>query len=143
MSAKPEEPCEPPQERPEDTRPVLRAASLSALEEALRQALESATREQVMQRIVSVLPTLADVQHAGGLGGKVQKVSVSMPAELTQAVRNRTGPGGFSRYVSEAVQARIQHDLLGDLLDELDEQYGPVPDEIREKTRLLWPDETP
>jgi Arc/MetJ-type ribon-helix-helix transcriptional regulator len=139
MSAKPEEPYEP--ERA-DRRPALRAASLSALEEALRLALTSATREQVMQRIVSVLPAAA-VQHAQGLGGKVQKVSVSMPTELTEAVRARTGTGGFSRYVSEAVQARIQHDLLGDLLDELDEQYGPVPDEIREKTRLLWPDETP
>jgi hypothetical protein len=72
----------------------------------------------------------------------VQKVSVSMPAELTEAVRNRTGTGGFSRYVAEAVQARIRHDLLGDLLDELDEMYGPVPDEVREKTRLLWPHET-
>jgi Arc/MetJ-type ribon-helix-helix transcriptional regulator len=87
-------------------------------------------------------PAAADVHHAQGLGGKVQKVSVSMPAELTEAVRNRTGAGGFSRYVSDAVRARIQHDLLGDLLDELDEQYGPVPDEVREKTSLLWPDET-
>jgi hypothetical protein len=138
MTARPEEPYEP--ERA-DRRPALRAASLSALEEALRLALTSATREQVMQRIVSVLPA-ADVQHAQGLGGKVQKVSVSMPTELTEAVKARTGTGGFSRYVSEAVQARIQHDLLGDLLDELDEQHGPVPDEVREKTRLLWPDET-
>jgi hypothetical protein len=143
MSAAPDEPCEPARRRQEDDRPALRAASLSALEEALRRALDSATREQVMQRIVAVLPAAADVQHAQGLGGRVQKVSVSMPAELTEAVRNRTGAGGFSRYVSEAVQARIQHDLLGDLLDELDERYGPVPDEIRRKTRLLWPDETP
>jgi Arc/MetJ-type ribon-helix-helix transcriptional regulator len=143
MSAKPEEPREPTRGRPEANRPALRAASLSALEEALRLALESATREQVMQRIVSVLPAAANVQQAQGLGGRVQKVSVSMPAELTEAVRNRTGAGGFSHYVSEAVQARIRHDLLGDLLDELDEQYGPVPDEIREKTRLLWPDQTP
>jgi Arc/MetJ-type ribon-helix-helix transcriptional regulator len=139
MTARPEEPYEP--ERA-DRQPALRAASLSALEEALRLALTSATREQVMQRIVSVLPA-ADVQHAQGLGGKVQKVSVSMPTELTEAVRARTGAGGFSRYVSEAVQSRIQHDLLGDLLDELDEEYGPVPDEIRKKTRMLWPDEAP
>jgi hypothetical protein len=142
VSAKPEGPRERALTRPGDTGPALRAASLSALEEALRLAFESATPEQVMQRIVSVLPAAADVQHAHGLGGKVQKVSVSMPAELAEAVRNRTGAGGFSRYVSESVQARIQHDLLGDLLDELDEQYGPVPDEVREKTRLLWPDET-
>ena len=143
MSAKPEEPTEPGRGRPEAGRAAPRAASLSALEEALRLALESATREQVMQRVVSALPAAADVQHAQGLGGRVQKVSVSMPAELTEAVRNRTGAGGFSRYVAEAVQASIQHDLLDDLLDELDEQYGPVPPEVLEQARLLWPDETP
>jgi hypothetical protein len=142
MRANPEEPREADRDRPTDRRSGLRAASLSALEEALRLALESATREQVLQRVVSVLPAAAGSQHQG-LGGRVQKVSVSMPTELTEAVRHRTGAGGFSRYVSDAVQARIQLDLLGDLLDELDEEYGPVPPEIREKTRLLWPDETP
>jgi hypothetical protein len=143
MSAKPEEQYEPEARRGKQPETALRAALLSALEEALRQALVSATREEVLQRVVEVMPVAVDVQHGRGLGGTVQKVSVSMPAELTDAVRKRTGAGGFSRYVTDAVQARIRHDLLGDLLDELDEKYGPVPEEIREKTRLLWPGETP
>jgi hypothetical protein len=43
----------------------------------------------------------------------------------------------------DAAQDRLRHDLLGELLDELDAEYGPVPPEIREQTRLMWPDETP
>jgi hypothetical protein len=73
-------------------------------------------------------------------GGKFQKVSVSIPTELLDLARARTGPGGFSRYVTDAVQARLQHDLLGDLLDELEAEHGPVPEEVREQTRQMWPD---
>jgi hypothetical protein len=73
--------------------------------------------------------------------GRVQKVSVSMPAELADLVRVRAGAGGFSRYVTEAVQRRIKHDLLGDLLAELEAEYGPVPAEVREQTRRTWPDQ--
>ena len=39
--------------------------------------------------------------------GRVQKVSVSMPEDLATAIRERTGPGGFSRYVTEAVERRF------------------------------------
>lgn len=115
---------------------------LSALEEALRQALRVASREQVMRRVASTLPRLAGAAAKPGLHGRVTKVSVSMPSELTEAVRSRTGSGEFSRYVSEAVQRRLRHDLLGDLLAELEAEHGPVPQETREQTRLLWPGES-
>jgi hypothetical protein len=36
-----------------------------------------------------------------------------LPSELTEAIRARTGAGGFSRYVIDAVQHGIQHDLRG------------------------------
>ena len=124
---------------------------MSALEEALRHAFESASREQVIQRVLTVLPDSAEPQDPDasdetgpkpGLHGKVQKVSVSMPAELTDAVRARTGTGGFSRYVTDAVQERFRHDQLGDLLDELEAEHGEVPAQIREQTRQLWPDDS-
>src|SRR5258708_27178145 len=70
---------------------------------------------------------------------KVRKVSVSMPEELAEAVRARTGAGGFSRDVTEAVEREIKHDQLGELLDELEAEYGPVPPEVREQTRRMWP----
>jgi hypothetical protein len=109
----------------------------------MRRALESASREQVLERVLITMSAEDDDEVESGLRGNVQKVSVSMPEELTAAVRRRTGAGGFSRYVSDAVQDRIYHDQLGDLLDELDAEYGPVPPEIREQTRRMWPDSTP
>jgi Arc/MetJ-type ribon-helix-helix transcriptional regulator len=119
------------------------AQPLSALEEALRRALEAYSREQVLNRVVRALPAdraPADSTPEPGLHGKVEKVSVSLPRELTEAIRARTGAGGFSRYVAEAVQKQLQHDLLSDLLDELQAEHGRVPEEIREQTRQLWPD---
>src|SRR5215472_10745514 len=114
---------------------------LSALEQALRQALDAVPRDQVVKCVVSVLPATVFVEESGRLhGGKVRKVSVSMPEELAQAVRARTGSGGFSRYVTEAVDERVRLQSLDELLAELDAEYGPVPDEIRQQTRRMWPD---
>jgi hypothetical protein len=118
---------------------------LSALEEAMRRALESYSREQVLERVVRMLPTGgADPDEAPrpGLHGKVEKVSVSLPRELVEAIRARAGAGGFSRYVAEAVQDRFHHDQLGDLLDELEAEHGQVPLQIRQETRRLWPDQS-
>jgi hypothetical protein len=108
----------------------------------MRHALESASREQVLERVLATLSDEGDDAETE-YRDKVQKVSVSMPADLTEAVRRRAGAGGFSRYVSDAVHARIYHDQLGDLLDELEAEYGPIPPEIREQTRLMWPDANP
>jgi hypothetical protein len=38
------------------------------------------------------------------------------------------------------VSREIRHDLLGDLLEELDAEYGPVPDELLSQARREWPD---
>lgn len=73
-------------------------------------------------------------------GGKVRKVSVSMPEEVTEAVRARTGAGGFSRYVTAAVQEQIRHDMLGDLIAEFEAKYGPIPEDLLEKAMREWPD---
>jgi Arc/MetJ-type ribon-helix-helix transcriptional regulator len=114
---------------------------LSALERALRQALDAVPRDQVVKCIVSVLPATVFVEESGRLhGSKVRKVSVSMPEELAEAVRARTGSGGFSRYVTDAVEERVRLESLDELLAELDAEYGPVPDEIRQQTRRMWPD---
>jgi hypothetical protein len=131
---------------PGQPQPALRAASMSALEEALRRALESASREQVIQRVIDILPGPAKIgapREAGpkpGLHGKVQKVSVSLPTDLTEAVRTRSGSGGFSRYVTEAVQERMRLDLLDDLSAELAAEFGPVDDELLRQAMAEWPD---
>ena len=114
---------------------------LSVLEDALRRVLATAPREEVARSIAAIMPIEIDVAHSSRLhGGKVRKVSVSMPEELAEAVRARTGAGGFSGYVTDAVQEKIRLDLLGDLSAELEAEYGPIPEEIRQQTRREWPD---
>jgi len=116
------------------------AEALSALEAALRQALASVPREQVVKAIVGALPAEVLVDQKARMHGKVRKVSVSMPEELTEAVRARTGTGGFSRYVTDAVQEQIRLDLLDDLIADFEEKYGPIPDELVEEAMREWPD---
>jgi hypothetical protein len=116
------------------------ARVLSTLEEALRQALATVPRDQVVKCVVSALPAQLFIDQGAPLHqSKVRKVSVSMPEELAEAVRARTGAGGFSRYVTELLEREIRRERLGELLDELEAEYGPVPPEIREQTRREWP----
>lgn len=72
--------------------------------------------------------------------GRVQKVSVSMPETLTAAIRERTGPGGFSRFVTEAADKRLRGELLDEYLDELDRIHGPVPQDLLDRAERAWPD---
>lgn len=116
---------------------------LSALEEAVRLALESYSREQVLDRVVRALPAVRATQEAGyppELHGRVQKVSVSMPSDLVEAIRAETGTGGFSRYVTDAAQRRFRRDGLRKLLDELGAEYGPIDEEGVREAMKEWPD---
>ena len=114
---------------------------MSALEKALRRALASVPRDQVVRTIVTTLPVEVLIDESARLHeSKVRKVSVSMPEELADAVRTRTGTGGFSRYVTDAVQEQIRLDLLDDLIGEFETKYGPVPEELVEEAMREWPD---
>jgi hypothetical protein len=114
---------------------------LSALEEALRQALASAPRDQVVKTIVTTFPVDVLINETGRLHeSRVRKVSVSIPEELTEAVRARAGAGGFSRYVTEAVQEQVRQDLLDELAAELEAEYGPVDEDLVEQAMREWPD---
>jgi hypothetical protein len=114
---------------------------LSALEEILRRALASVPRDQVVKSILTTLPVEVLLEDGGWLhGSKVRKVSISMPEELTEAVRARTGAGGFSRYVADAVEEQIRLDLMDDLIAEFEAEHGPVPEELVEEAMREWPD---
>lgn len=118
-----------------------RAPELSALEQALRRALDSVPRDQIVKCIVSVLPATTFVEaSARPHGGKVRKVSVSMPEELAEAVRARTGTGGFSRYVTDAVEERVRLNLLDDLSAQLQAEFGPFDEEGVRQAMRLWTD---
>jgi len=121
--------------------------ALGDLDQAIRSALASAPPEQVLRVVVAALPP-GDAPASSPppeidperFRGRVQKVSVSMPEELSLAIRERTGPGGFSRYIAEAAEKRLRGELFSEYLDELDRAYGPVPPELTEQARREWPD---
>jgi hypothetical protein len=112
--------------------------ALSVLEDALRAALAAASPERVLRAVQAVFPAKNVEIDTSRFHGRVQKVSVSMPEELTAAIRERTGPGGFSRFVSEAAEQRLRTESLGDLLTEMDEVYGPVPQELLDWAERKW-----
>jgi hypothetical protein len=114
---------------------------LSALEQALRDAIAVATPERILRAITTIMvPRPAAEAVTSQFHGRVQKVSVSMPEDLALTIRERTGPGGFSRFVTEAAEKRLRGELLDEYLDELDEIYGAVPPEIMKQVKRKWPD---
>jgi hypothetical protein len=122
--------------------------ALGALEKAFDEALAQVPHSYVLSEVMAMFPKVMtpkvvvelEGDEVGQFHGRVQKVSVSMPEDLATAVRERVGPGGFSRYVTEAVERRLRHDRLGDLLDELDAEFGPVPPEVLQWAEGQWPD---
>ena len=127
--------------RDDPSRDQDRTEVLSALEEALRRALAAAPRDQVVKTIVTTFPVDVLIDETGRLHeSRVRKVSVSIPEELTEAVRARAGAGGFSRYVTEAVQEQVRQDLLDELAAELEAEYGPVDEDLVEQAMREWPD---
>jgi hypothetical protein len=147
VSAQPVEPDDGQEDGPEREPALSAAPALSALDDAVRAALGTVAREQVLYRVAMALRIEVDPD---GLHGrtrddqmqqdKVQKVSVSMPAGLAALVRARAGAGGFSKYVTEAVQEQIRLDLLADLSAELESEYGPIDKELVEQAMREWPD---
>ena len=71
--------------------------------------------------------------------GTVRKVSVSLPDELTVAVRQRVGPGGFSGYVSAAVSRQLELDRLAELIAEMETATGPVSADLLREAESAWP----
>jgi hypothetical protein len=100
------------------------AQALSVLEKALRDALAVIPLEQVLEKVTVMFPRSRVEIDTARLHTPVQKVSVSMPKDLIDAVRERTGPGGFSRYVTEAVEDRLIEERQAEFTKWLIETYG-------------------
>ncbi len=69
----------------------------------------------------------------------VDKVSLSLDAELLAEARELAGPRGLSSLVNDALRARLQQVRVTRLLDEMDDEFGPVPPEIAEEVAREWP----
>lgn len=55
-----------------------------------------------------------------------KKYTVTLPEELAEEIRSEVGPGGFSRYVTQAVERQRERERLHEGVEWWESQYGPV-----------------
>jgi hypothetical protein len=67
------------------------------------------------------------------------KVSLTLDEELIEEAREVAGSRGLSGYMNRALGKQLQHDRVRKLLAEMDEEFGPVDDEIMHDVRRAWP----
>lgn len=67
-----------------------------------------------------------------------EKLSISMPHKLAVAARKRAGRRGLSSFVAQAVARELEREALGQFLDELDHELGPVPEAELRRARRAW-----
>jgi Arc/MetJ-type ribon-helix-helix transcriptional regulator len=61
-------------------------------------------------------------------GMATKKYTVTLPEELAEAIRAEVGPGGFSRYVTHAIERQRERERLGEAVDWWESEYGKVSD---------------
>jgi hypothetical protein len=60
------------------------------------------------------------------MAAEYQKISISMPVETIELLKDRAGPRGVSAYVADAVRHRLQMDGLAELVAEMEAKHGPA-----------------
>ncbi|MFE2419017.1 hypothetical protein [Streptomyces hokutonensis] len=55
-----------------------------------------------------------------------KKYTVTLPEELAEEIRREVGSGGFSAYVTKAIERQREQDRLGELVDRLEKEHGAV-----------------
>ncbi|WP_051744800.1 hypothetical protein [Streptomyces yerevanensis] len=58
-----------------------------------------------------------------------KKYTVTLPEELAEEIRREVGPGGFSAYVTHAIERQREQDRLGELVAWMQEEGGPLTEE--------------
>ncbi len=69
----------------------------------------------------------------------VRKWSISIDEKLAEQVELRADDRGLSSFVARAVANELERDLLGEYLETLDREFGPVPVELIEDYGSRWP----
>jgi len=68
----------------------------------------------------------------------VAKVSLSLDEDALAEARGRVGSRELSAYVSNALIRQLQHDRIGELLQQMNEDAGAVSDEMLAEAREAW-----
>lgn len=70
------------------------------------------------------------------------RVTISLPKKMADELRRFAGPRGMSAYVAEALVQPLQASRLRVMLDEMEQEVGPIPPEVQEEVdRFMWPDD--
>jgi hypothetical protein len=67
-----------------------------------------------------------------------QRITITIDEDVLTELKTRVGPGEVSAYVVEALRARLQKDPIMELLDKLDEMYGPLSEEELAEGERWW-----
>lgn len=66
------------------------------------------------------------------------KYSITMPRDIAEAARARSGPSGLSSYVAAAVARQIERDRLSEIIEAAEAVHGPITEEeIQEKRDIV------
>jgi hypothetical protein len=57
------------------------------------------------------------------------KYSITMPRDIAEAARSRSGPSGLSAYVAAAVARQVERDNLSELIQVAEAEHGPITDD--------------
>jgi hypothetical protein len=61
-----------------------------------------------------------------GMSEPTGKYSITMPRDVAEAAKARSGPSGLSAYVAAAVARQIERDNLNELITVAEAEHGPV-----------------
>ena len=71
---------------------------------------------------------------------KYAKISITLDPTVAAELRAVAGPRGVSAFVNEAVRQQLQAQRLQRLLEEMDEDFGPISEAVaREVDAVAWP----
>ena len=72
---------------------------------------------------------------------KYSKLSVTLEPEVAEELRRVAGPRGLSAFVNAAVRQQLQAYRMKKMLDRMEEEAGPIPDDVQRRVDALdWPD---
>lgn len=101
-------------------------------------------RKRGFQPVTTTRPSLQapSTLDRGSINGRIwgmseatRKYSITMPADIAEAARSRSGPSGLSAYVAAAVRRQIERDNLSDVIAVSEAEHGPISEEEIEAKR--------
>ncbi len=66
------------------------------------------------------------------------RITITVDEDVLEELKSRVGPGEVSAYVVEALRDRLRKDPILELLDKLDEMYGPLTEEELAEGERWW-----